>query len=64
MLKAIIKVVTAGALALVAAGCGIKSGLDAPKAADETASAESAQGKPEGAAAKPHKGFVLDGLLR
>ena len=52
-----------GALALAVAGCGIKGGLEAPKA-DTTASAESGQGKPEGTTPKPHKGFVLDGLLR
>ena len=32
--------------------------------ADRTATAESGQGKPEGAARKPHKDFVLDGLIR
>ena len=46
--------------------CGIKGGLDAPPEAkaDNTATAESGQGKAEGAAAKPHKPFILDGLLR
>lgn len=51
------------ALAALTAGCGIKSGLDAP-AAKQTATADSGQGKPEGAAAKPHQGFILDGLIR
>ena len=41
------------ALAASVAGCGIKGPLETPQA-KETASAESGQGKPEGAAAKPH----------
>jgi predicted small lipoprotein YifL len=54
------------AIALVLAGCGVRGSLDAPQAggASETASADSGQGKPEGATPKPHKGFILDGLLR
>jgi predicted small lipoprotein YifL len=54
------------ALALVLAGCGVRGSLETPTEAktDTTASADSGQGKPEGAAPKPHKGFVLDGLLR
>lgn len=50
-------------LALVLAGCGVKGSLETPRA-ETTAEAQSGQGKPEGAAPKPHKGFVLDGLLR
>jgi predicted small lipoprotein YifL len=50
------------------AGCGVRGPLEAPpaaKAANEAAAtADSGQGKPEGAAAKPHKPFVLDGLIR
>ena len=50
------------------AGCGVRGSLDMPpdQRADAatTATADSGQGKPEGAAPKPHKGFVLDGLLR
>jgi predicted small lipoprotein YifL len=48
------------------AGCGVRGNLDAPAAdkADVTAEASSGQGKPEGGAPKPHKGFILDGLLR
>jgi predicted small lipoprotein YifL len=50
------------------AGCGVRGSLDLPpeaKAAQsQTAQAESGQGKPEGAAPKPHKGFILDGLIR
>jgi predicted small lipoprotein YifL len=60
---ALTRLALACALALSVAGCGIKSGLEAP-AAKETASADSGQGKPEGAAPKPHQGFILDGLLR
>lgn len=54
------------ALALVMAGCGVRGSLDAPAVdkAEPTAEASSGQGKPEGAADKPHKGFILDGLLR
>ncbi len=59
------------ALALLAgllAGCGVRGSLelppDAQAEAQRTASAESGQGKPEGAAPKPHKDFILDGLLR
>jgi predicted small lipoprotein YifL len=53
-------------LAAMLAGCGVRGNLDAPSAdkAEATAEASSGQGKPEGAAPKPHKGFVLDGLLR
>lgn len=53
------------ALALALGGCGVKGSLETPKAqADNTAEAQSGQGKPEGSAPKPHKGFILDGLLR
>lgn len=53
------------ALALALGGCGVKGALETPRAqADNTAEAQSGQGKPEGAAPKGHKGFVLDGLLR
>lgn len=57
---------TAGALAFLLAGCGVRGSLDAPAAdqAEPTAEASSGQGKPAGAADKPHKGFILDGLLR
>ena len=62
---------TALALALVLmglAGCGIRGSLEPPPDAqtttDTTASADSGQGKEQNAAPKPHKGFVLDGLLR
>ena len=52
------------ALGLVA--CGVRGSLESPPAAktDVTAKADSGQGKPEGATPKPHKDFVLDGLLR
>ena len=63
---------TAGMLMSVLAGCGLRGPLLMPKedllpqSADavETAPAESGQGKPAGAAPKPHKGFVLDDLIR
>lgn len=53
-------------LAVILAGCGVRGSLEAPPEAkaDKTAAADSGQGKPEGAAAKPHKGFILDGLIR
>jgi predicted small lipoprotein YifL len=47
-------------------GCGVRGSLEPPPEAktDVTAKAESGQGKPEGATPKPHKAFILDGLLR
>ena len=57
----------AAALGLFLSGCGYRGPvqIDKTEAAQQTtATAESGQGKPEGAAQKPHKGFVLDGLLR
>lgn len=56
----------AAVAALALAGCGVRGSLDAPEgaAADPTAKADSGMGKPEGATGKPHKPFVLDGLLR
>ena len=51
----------------VAAGCGVRGSLELPdeqKATETTAKADSGQNKPEGAAPKPHQGFILDGLLR
>jgi predicted small lipoprotein YifL len=54
------------AVALAVAGCGVRGSLEAPPSpqADTTAQADSGQGKPAGAAPKPHRSFVLDGLLR
>jgi len=54
------------AAALAVAGCGVRGSLEAPPSpeADTTAQADSGQGKPAGAAPKPHRGFVLDGLLQ
>ena len=53
---------------LLLAGCGVKGPLESPaetKAQNQvSATATSGQGKPEDAAPKPHKGFILDGLLR
>ena len=48
------------------AGCGTRGNIEYPTAAkaEPTAPAESGQGKPEGAALKPHKPFILDGLIR
>ena len=55
-------------LALGLAGCGVRGSLELPPEAKaeqtQTAQAESGQGKPAGAAPKPHKPFLLDGLLR
>lgn len=54
------------AAAVTMAGCGVRGSLEAPPnpVTDTTAKAESGQGKPAGAAPKPHREFVLDGLLR
>lgn len=54
------------AVALGLGGCGVRGSLEAPPEAkaDDTAKADSGQGKPEGATPKPHKDFILDGLLR
>lgn len=55
-------------LAASVAGCGVRGSLDLPPEAKaeqaQTAQADSGQGKPEGDAPKPHKPFILDGLLR
>jgi predicted small lipoprotein YifL len=54
--------------ALLLAGCGVRGNLEAPpeaKAAGATASPESAAaGENTAAAPKPHKPFILDGLIR
>jgi predicted small lipoprotein YifL len=61
---ATIAVVLAG-LAFSVAGCGVRGSLEYPaESKTDTASAESGQGKKEGEAPKPHRGFVLDGLIR
>lgn len=53
------------ALCIGLAACGVRGSLDSPEATPErTATAASGQGKPEGAAGKPHKDFLLDGLIR
>jgi predicted small lipoprotein YifL len=60
----------AGALALAAVlgGCGVKGALEAPpeaKASGTATSPEAADpGKDSVVQAKPHKPFILDGLLR
>ncbi len=57
---------TVAGLAFLLAGCGVRGGLESPPEAkaQSTADAQSGEGKAEGAAPKPHKPFVLDGLLR
>jgi predicted small lipoprotein YifL len=52
------------ALALGVSACGTRSSLENPASDDRTATADSGQGKKEGDAPKPHRGFVLDGLIR
>lgn len=68
MLKRTQIVVFVSLAALALAGCGVRGPLEAPASAKAenaaVASAESGQGKPEGAAPKAHKPFVLDGLIR
>ena len=59
----------AGAVLASIGGCGVRGSLEPPASAANaatanTANADSGQGKPEGAAPKPHKDFILDGLLR
>ncbi|MDX2308914.1 MAG: lipoprotein [Hyphomicrobium sp.] len=63
---AIHRIAAVAAIAALLGACGVKGGLDAPPEAkaDNTAKAESAQGKAEGATGKPHQGFILDGILR
>lgn len=58
--------VVAAVCAASLAGCGIRGSLENPQSAEskQTATADSGQGKKEGDAPKPHKGFILDGLLR
>jgi predicted small lipoprotein YifL len=51
-------------LAAVPGGCGVRGSLDNPAKDSATATADSGQGKKEDEAPKPHKGFVLDGLIR
>jgi predicted small lipoprotein YifL len=66
MPRAIIAPVLAVALAAALGGCGVRGSLENPAKAEtkSTAGAESGQGKAEGEAPKPHRGFVLDGLIR
>ncbi len=68
MSSRLITAATCLAMAIVLAGCGVRGALDPPSGAEAqastTANADSGQGKKEGEAPKPHKGFVLDGLLR
>ena len=54
------------AVAMLATGCGVRGSLENPIKSESqaTASADSGQGKKEGDAPKPHKGFILDGLIR
>ncbi|MDX2155962.1 MAG: lipoprotein [Hyphomicrobiaceae bacterium] len=53
-------------LAIALAGCGVRGSLENPQTAEakQKAAADSGQGKPEDAAPKPHKDFILDGLIR
>lgn len=55
---------TALAIGLAQGGCGVRGSLEYPDKTEGSATADSGQGKKEGAALKPHKPFVLDGLLR
>lgn len=53
-------------VALALAGCGVRGSLEPPPGAkeDKAAKADSGQGKPENATPKPHRDFILDGLIR
>jgi predicted small lipoprotein YifL len=67
-MKPALMVTSAVLLAGMLAGCGVKGPLETPTesrgAQQATAQADSGQGKAEGAAPKPHKPFILDGLIR
>ncbi|MGD9804790.1 MAG: lipoprotein [Hyphomicrobiaceae bacterium] len=52
------------ATAAVIGGCGVRGSLENPAKDSATATADSGQGKKESEAPKPHKGFILDGLIR
>ncbi len=52
------------ALGLAQGGCGVRGSLENPDKTENNATADSGQGKKEGAALKPHKPFILDGLIR
>jgi len=56
--------VVAVAFAAAAGGCGVRGSLENPGKDSPTASADSGQGKKESDAPKPHKDFILDGLIR
>lgn len=53
---------------LLLAGCGVKGSLEAPSEAKASGTATSAANADAGtnsaAPPKPHRGFILDGLLR
>jgi predicted small lipoprotein YifL len=63
-----VAIVMLAGVAIVASGCGVRGSLKLPPDAKakqkQTAAADSGQGKPAGKAPKPHKPFILDGLLR
>ncbi len=65
-ISTVIPLMLAATLAAALAGCGVRGSLENPGKAEtkSTASADSGQGKAEGEAPKPHKDFILDGLLR
>lgn len=62
----LVAAVLAAALASGLSGCGVRGSLENPQgeAGKQKASADSGQGKKENEAPKPHKDFILDGLLR
>ena len=55
--------------AMLLSGCGVRGALDKPSASGagptptSTADADSGQGKKVGDTPKPHKPFILDGIL-
>jgi predicted small lipoprotein YifL len=57
-------VMLAAVIAALLGGCGTRGSLENPARSEATATADSGQGKKEGDAPKPHKGFILDGLIR
>ena len=53
-------------LVMVTVLCGVRGSLENPQTAEtkQSATADSGQGKPVDAAPKPHRDFILDGLIR
>lgn len=64
LLEAVKKGIIVALIGVSLAACGTRGSLENPAAEDNSATAASGQGKPAGEAPRPHRGFVLDGLIR